>query len=462
MRSCPLFCWLPAALVAAYPWALSPPSLWAEREGVWYVPKLLLLLLLAVLLAPYGLRRLTPRLAAALLAAQLFWLALSSGLSYGSTQDWSFWLLGPLNRTDGPLYQSALFLFALGLLGLLEKEPCLERALPVFLLLSALYQGVLWLWQRSGLDPLAIPLGYLPQLPPGTIGNPGMAAGLALPLVPLALGLWVRRGEGYWLLAALGLATALGGLANRTALIALVAGLSLLAALHRERRLWAASLAALALAFLSSASWPTTLAVKKDLADSRTLETRLEMWRISLSLLAQDPKTLLVGLGPLGLQRAMVEERVPLQELLRLYQLEYDWPPPERFISATPLWEADDPPTSRTYLLRYNVEGLPKYQKSEGQKEFLALQRLSNWDKAHNAYLDKALAYGLPYGVLWTLFLLYPTLSLLRSRSPMATGMAAGLLSLALYYLAWFPTPGTEPWHFVLAALAWRKVHKPE
>ncbi len=449
---------MPAALIAAYPWAISPPSLWAEREGVWYVPKLLLLLVLAVFLMPYGLRGPNPRFAAALLTAQLFWMALSSGLSYGSTPDWSLWLLGPLNRMDGPLYQAALLLFTMGLLKLLESEPCLEKALPVFLLLSALYQGVLWLWQRSGLDPLAVPLGYLPQLPPGSIGNPGMAAGLALPLIPLALGLWTQQGKYYWLLTALGLATALGVLANRTAFIALVSGLVLLIALHRERRLWIASLTALTLAFLSSAYWPTTLTVEKDLTSPHTLETRVEMWKISLPLLGQNPQTLLLGLGPLGLQRAMVEEWVPLQKLLRLYQLEYNWPPPEKFLSATPLWEADDPATSRTYLLRYNVEELPKYQKSEGQKEFLALQRLSNWDKAHNAYLDKALAYGLPYAIFWALFLFYPTLPLLKHRLPVETSMAVGLLALSIYYLAWFPVPGTEPWHFVLATLAWRKI----
>jgi hypothetical protein len=282
-----------------------------------------------------------------------------------------------------------------------------------------------------------------------------MAAGLALPLIPLALALWLGRRERVWLLAALGLATALGGLANRSSLIALALALGVWVFMSRDRRLTLASLGALALSYASSAYWPSTLPVQKQLASGRTLETRLEMWRIGLSLL-QEPKTFLFGMGPLGLQEAVVSGKVEIKNLLQLFHLEYGWPSPERLVSATPLWEPDDPPTSRAYLLKYDVTGLPGYSK----EEFLALQRLSNLDKAHNAYMDKALAFGTPFALLWMLFLLGPIPFLLRRKDPINAGLATGLLSLGVYYLTWFATPQTEPWHFALAVLAWQSAIK--
>ncbi len=443
--------------LALFPWVILPPPLtvWPDREGVWLAPKVFFLALLALLLSPKPPERKRPgHPERSLLLGMLAWLCVAS-LTTLPKEDWSAWLLGPVNRMDGPLYQLFLLAFALRLSNALAADPQLARSLTPYLLLSALFQGVLWLWQRGGLDPLAGLLGYTPGLPPGTLGNPGMAAGLALPLIPLALALWLERRERVWLLAALGLATALGGLANRSSLIALALALGVWVFISRDRRLTLASLAALALSYASSAYWPSTLPVQKQLASGRTLETRLEMWRIGLSLL-QEPKTFLFGMGPLGLQEAVVSGKVEIKNLLQLFHLEYGWPPPERLVSATPLWEPDDPPMSRAYLLKYDVTGLPGYSK----EEFLALQRLSNLDKAHNAYMDKALAFGIPFALLWTLFLLGPIPFLLRRKDPINAGLATGLLSLGVYYLTWFATPQTEPWHFALAVLAWQSAIK--
>ncbi len=294
--------------LALFPWVILPPpfTFWPDREGVWIAPKVFYLAFLALLFIPRppaGERTCPP--GRGLLLGILAWLGVASLAAlppFLSQQDWSTWLLGPLNRMDGPLYQLFLLAFALGLSHALAKDPRLAGGLIPAMLLFALFQGILWLWQRGGLDPLAGVVGYTPGLPPGTVGNPGMAAGLALPLVPLALALWLGRREGVWLLAALGLATALGGLANRSALIALALALGVWVILSRDRRLALASLGALGLAYASSAYWPSTLPVQKEIASGRTLETRLEMWRLGLSLL-QEPKTFLFGLGPLGSRR---------------------------------------------------------------------------------------------------------------------------------------------------------------
>ena len=447
-----------AGLLALYPWVVLPITIspLPEREGIWLVAKILLLAVLGALLVPFWNIVPQPRLMRLLLWGEVLFLGLSLFTHFPNSETVSYWLLGATNRMDGAFYHFALLLFTFGFanLGRNENKELLARVLVV----SGLYQGVLWLWQRSRLDPLAGLLGYTPGLPPGTLGNPGMAAGLALPLVPLALALWLKHKEPAWLLAALGLATALGGLANRSSLIALTLALGAWVLLLRERRLALASLGILALAYTSSAYWPSILPgqpVQKELASSRTLETRLEMWRIGLSLL-QEPKSFLFGLGPLGLQEAVVSGKVEVRELLQLFHLEYGWPPPERLVSATPLWTPEDPPTSRAYLLRYNVAGLTEYSK----EEFLALQRLSNLDKAHNAYLDKALAFGVPFALLWTAFLLGPIPLLLRRKDPKSMGLAIGLLSLGVYYLTWFATPQTEPWHFALAVLAWQNATK--
>lgn len=442
-------------LLALYPWVVLPITLspLPEREGVWLVAKIVLLAVIDALLVPFWKTVPQPSPMRLLLWGGVLFLGLSLFTHFPNSETVSYWLLGATNRMDGALYHFALLLFAFGFANFGRNAN--KEFLAKVLVISGLYQGALWLWQRSGLDPLAGLLGYTPGLPPGTLGNPGMAAGLALPLIPLAFALWLGRRERVWLLAALGLATALGGLANRSSLIALALALGVWVFMSRDRRLTLASLGALALSYASSAYWPSTLPVQKQLASGRTLETRLEMWRIGLSLL-KEPKTFLFGMGPLGLQEAVVSGKVEIKNLLQLFHLEYGWPSPERLVSATPLWEPDDPPTSRAYLLKYDVTGLPGYSK----EEFLALQRLSNLDKAHNAYMDKALAFGTPFALLWTLFLLGPIPFLLPRKEPINAGLATGLLSLGVYYLTWFATPQTEPWHFALAVLAWQSAIK--
>lgn len=447
--------------LALFPWVILPPpfAFWPDREGVWIAPKVFYLALLALLFLPRPLAKEGPRpLWHGLWLLMLAWLGVASLVAlpgFLSQQDWGTWLLGPLNRMDGPLYQLFLLAFTFGLFRALTGDPRLADSLIPAILLSVLFQGILWLWQRGGLDPLAGVVGYIPGLPPGTVGNPGMAAGLALPLIPLALDRWLGRREPAWLLATLGLATALGGLANRSAFIALALALSAWVFVSRDRRLALASFGVLGLAYASGAYWPSTLPVHKEMASGRTLETRLEMWRLGLTLL-REPKTFFFGLGPLGFQEAVVDGKVEVKQLLELFHLEYGWPPPERLVSATPLWRPDDPPTSRTYLLKYEVKGLPGYSK----EEFLALQRLSNLDKVHNAYLDKALAFGVPFALLWALFLFGPVPALLRRQNQGSRGLAMGLLGLGIYYLAWFTTPQTEPWHFALAILAWQTIAK--
>ncbi|APD08704.1 MULTISPECIES: hypothetical protein [Thermus] len=446
-------------LIALYPWVILPPQAGLPgKEGLWITPKLLLLIGLVSLTTPLWLSLSSHKIPKTLVLFQIIWILAACLLALPHYDEATDIWLGPENRTDGLIYQVSVLLLALALFRL--ETHLLQNILLPLLILSGTYQAILWLWQRSGLDPINSIIPYAMEGPPGTIGNPGMAAGLALPLIPLALVLWMKDKRHSWLAAAFILALGLGSLSNRSSLLALAVGLGFLVLIAKDRRLTLISATLLATSFASHAYWPRIAAPAKDLTNTNTLATRIQLWNLGLSVLFKDPKTFVFGLGPRGLQQATATELIPLSKQLTLFHLEYGWPPQDRLKTAKPLWAPADPVTSRTYLLEYDTRGLPAYEKKYGET-LVALQKLANVDRAHNAWLDKALAFGVPLAMVWLLFFLTPIPKLLLGApDPLKMGLAVSLATLFVYYLTWFAVPQTEPWHYTLAVLAWKIAEK--
>lgn len=429
-------------LLALYPWVVLRlfPG-WPGGEGGWILPKLLLLLFLGLLTFPAWFPHARRLKVFALLLALLTLSLVSSLLALGKDES-TYIVLGPEGRMDGLLYGVGLFLFGGLALWLLREEEG-RRMGQTLLLLSGALQGGLLLLQRNGVDPMVLLLkpdtGVFPTLT-GTAGQSGMAAGLLLPLVPLAIGAVMegRRAQGLLSLALLSMG--LGATVNRTGLVALGAGLCLWVLLRREGRLLLLALFSLALVFGVSQFWPNRSPERKVYAESYTLKTRLLIWELALKAL-KDPRTALIGGGPDGFRYALMT-RIPLEDQLPFYLKEYHWPPKEALVSVEPLFRPEDPLRYRAYLLRFK----------EGTRPERAILRIL-LDKAHNAFLDKALAYGLPYAFLWLLLFFGPLPRLLQERSP----LAFSLLALFIYYLTWFPVPQTEPWHLFLALWGWQE-----
>ena len=83
-----------------------------------------------------------------------------------------------------------------------------------------------------------------------------------------------------------------------------------------------------------------------------------------------------------------------------------------------------------------------------------------NWDKAHDYYLDLALATGIPTLVLYVAFVISVMWGLLRARLLLEWAIGLGLVVFVIWGLAWFPTVSLDPlvWGLVGAGIGlhWR------
>lgn len=432
--SAKLFFWF---LVGFYPWftlRLFPG--WVGGEGGWVLPKLLLLVFLGAIALPLVWRLKNEPLRLPLLAALV--LVLLACLTALPHDEATYIVLGPEGRMDGLLYQVGLILFGIAFLWALSTPADWEVAEKAFLLSGSL-QGILVTLQGLGLDPVAWllrpPGGQFP-FPTGTLGQPGFVAGLLLPLIPLAL-VRARGGQVWGWLALFALALGLGTTINRTAFLALLLGLPLWALLKRDVRLLLLGAFVIGIVFAWGTFGPKAQKYTRSYGETNTLQTRLLIWGLALETL-KDPKTLLIGGGPDGFRYALIT-RIPIEKQLPFYKAEYRWE--GQITKVEPLFNEKDPLRARTYLIHETTK--------TGQALHLLRHPL---DKAHNAYLDKVLAYGLPMALVWFFLFIRPTLTLLLQ----GNALGVGLLLILIYYLTWFPAPPFEPWHLALALAGWK------
>jgi hypothetical protein len=310
-----------------------------------------------------------------------------------------------------------------------EEAVTFLRLLP----LAGAVEGVITLAQALGWDPLHL-VGIYPEasFPVGTIGHPGMVASFLLPALLVFLGTWRYRGKERALLLLL-LALPLGLLLNRTSLIALTVGALFFWYRTRSRvAFWAILLV-----------WITTLGYQliphpkqeqagssKELASSITWQTRIHLWRIAVDLALRAPHELLLGYGDWGGARAANRHGLPLAPFYRFLSLEKGFPPPEDL---------------RDVFVRKADTGFQEYvflYEGEKGKRVVGVEAV---DRFHNAYLDMAFAFGVPFALIWTFLFLGPILLLKGGRTEeLEEGARAGLIGLSIYFLTWFPVPSVE------------------
>jgi hypothetical protein len=346
-------------------------------------------------------------------------------------------LLGSPYRSSGHGVHLLFFLAATAFWNFVRAKK--ERAIAFFHLLpfAGAAEGAIVIVQALGWEPLHL-LGISPRppsFPVGTVGHPGMVAPLLFLALAALLGTWKGRGaEKFFLLPLLSLS--LGLTLNRASLIAFTFAVSLFWFRTRTRvallallLVWVGALGYQSIPVLGHQPLPRP---NKELASSVTWQTRVQLWEMATQLALCAPWELLWGYGDWGGARAADRCGIPFAPFLRFLSLERGLPPPEDLREAIP---HETNFGFRGHVLLYKGER-GEVREVTGPEEI---------DRFHNAFLDVAFVFGVPFALVWTALLFGPILLLKGERAgEVREGARAGLLALFLYSLTWFPVVATE------------------
>ena len=376
--------------------------------------------------------------------------------SLNSGDELTYTLLGARGRFDGLIYQVLLSMLIVAAFTALQQHKFLLERLPAMLVIGAALQSVIVIGQYLGFDPLTISRRWqTTSLNLGLLAHPGMVAGLLLPCIVIAV---IQAGEQprqrlLWSLAAFVIVIGFSTLSNRTALLACL--VALLGVLLLRRTWFHAALIAVTLltSVYARAALPHKTALRT-LEDGRTLETRLLMWPLTLKMDATIPGAPLIGGGSDALRLAQLRYP-PLEELTALTRLELGWTEKTVVKSVEVIPGAEtterDQMLRFTFLSRENGSSIGSNGRDYEDYEF-------TWDKAHNFFLDRLIAYGLPDALLWLAFYLFPVYWAWRFGDARARLWTCVTLSIFGYYLTWFPVMQVEPLHVIMVLLGWAAV----
>jgi hypothetical protein len=376
--------------------------------------------------------------------------------SINSGDELTYTLLGARGRFDGLIYQVLLSMFVIAAFTALQQQKSLLEQLPAMLVIGAVLQSVIVIGQYMSFDPLTVSRRWeTSSLSLGLLAHPGMVAGLLLPCIVIAV---IQAGEQLrqrpqWLFAVFTVSVGFSTLSNRSALLACLIALLLVLLLKRT---WfhLALIAATLLACVYARSilpHPNALRV---LQDTRTLETRLMMWSLTLKMDATIPGAPLIGGGSDALRLAQLRHP-PLEELTALTRLELGWTKKTRVKGVEVIPGAGE--TERDQMLRFTFLSRENGSKiGDNGRDFEDYE--FTWDKAHNFFLDRLIAYGLPDALLWLAFYLFPVYLVWRRGDTQAKLHICVILSVFGYYLTWFPVMQVEPLHIIMVLMLWATI----
>lgn len=426
-----------------------------SSEFLWLWPRVLLLIVVGILglLQARGWQSYANRFSYLLLTYLGFVIL---GCFNARDDEYTSTLLGPENRMDGLLYQIALVLVALLTYRVLKEHPTAQRYLVLGLIIVGIIEAGVLVLQRLGHDPIGPLLRGSPyEIPVGTIGHPGMVAGLLLAIVvggigvlPYLQGAFTRV---FVLIGLIIIAAGLGITTNKASFYALLVVLVIWNLIIRKRWLLSLSMVILLAITLTPKLIPNNIGFQRSFTDPTTGRTRFIIWELALQALAKLPLSPWVGSGPDAFRLALLRH-IPPEDLMREYRLEFGWPPDARIKELHILYNPGDPIRSKAFLVFFENYKTTNNKSAQIYKVYL--------DKAHNMMLDRMLSYGI-FAVLITLFLyLWPVVQLFPSKEPFAQGILASVLAVFLYYQFWFPVIQVEPIHMAFVTIAWALLDK--
>jgi len=420
-----------------------PPAI--DPELVWIFPKVVLLLIFSVIGLLWLRREFRFDAYAKLVIAYLATFLLSAVVS---GDEFQYLLLGSQGRMDGVFYAVGLAVFALVGYFLTLKHGRLFSALYVALGFGSVAEVLLLTLQRLGLDPLGpITRGEsYKDIVTGTIGNPGMLAGMLLPVAILSVGLLTAertsRHLKYWsFVTAVISAAGIGLTGNKSSFYGLIIFLFIYVLLQRYRRTFLIAATVIVVMFLSPSLIPNHTTYNHPLTPTASIATRPALWKLTLNAILHTKGQPLIGAGPDGLRLTVLKNDL-IEEMLEVYRISERWPQERQITSIRPVYSPQDPLRSHAYAVTFSDDQLGK------------LYRV-NVDKAHNMFLDRAVRSGVVSAFIWLALYLLPAFRLVRSRNPVDNAIALALGAVFVYYLFWFPVPQVEPLHVALLSCAW-------
>ncbi|MGL4608519.1 MAG: O-antigen ligase family protein [Trueperaceae bacterium] len=369
-----------------------------------------------------------------------------------SQDEFAFSFLGPSRRMDGLLYHIALTMWGVFTYHVAQKYPKqVIFSLFAGMLISGAIQGIIAIFQRLGLDIFSYLVRYQPYgIPVGTIGQPGMLAGLLLASLLSGLVLFTLAQSGsknkLWIVIALVLTSAgLGVSTNRAALIALVVGMVGLNLARRSWKFLGLSILITLSIFSAKDLLPTTPGKTRDYVDASTFNTRKVIWQIAFEVAPHIRGFPFIGGGPDAFKLAQLRNP-PLEKIEQAYRMEMAWSKDLEFEKVETVLEPGAP--IRTKEIYFFVKPKPGEDSQINAYSFLI-------DKAHSFPIDRLLSYGIFSVLIWLVLYLYPVWWGWLSTDLLKSGFAWTLLAIFTYYLVWFPVIQVEPLHVSLLAAAW-------
>ncbi len=424
----------------------SPTTPVASPEMVWIFPRVLLLLLFSV----PGLLWLRKRFSLDRFSLLVTLYALTFLLSAAFSRDeLQYILLGASGRMDGLLYAIGLVTFMLVGYFLGKENPNLLLAFYLAISLGGVLEVVVLAAQRLGLDwlgPITRGTPYTDILT-GTIGNPGMLAGMLLPISLLSLGAAQSpklspRLRTWATVVAVLTAAGIALTGNKSSFYGMILLLVAYVILQRSvRSLLLAGTVFIALVFAPQLV-PNRTTYEHPLIPTASIAARPALWGLTLKAIAATPGQPLIGAGPDGLRMAILRNERLIPDMLDVYRISERWPENRKITVIEPVYSPTDPVRSRAFAVRFSDNAMGN------------LYRV-NVDKAHDLFLDRAVRSGVVSALIWALLYLVPIFQLIRSREPLTNAVALALAGLTFYYLFWFPVPQVEPLHVALLSLAW-------
>jgi hypothetical protein len=437
-------------------------------EQFFFLPKLIVLCVFGLLALLESRKQSWRSVWVSLLIAHLA-LVIFSALNAHDTI--TYVLLGGQQRMDGVIYQVALVLAGVFAYQTFARDRNgISRMLIAFVGAGAV-QAVLVVVQQLGLDPVATFVRWKAfGAPGGSIGHPGMVAGLLLPGIIVALWSYLnartQQSKIWWAVAAVLLTVGLSVVSNRTALLGLGVGLLFVILQRRSLEVVGVSALLLIVVLFARNAIPSPTAPTRDLVSTQTLETRRMIWPLALQTARATPGQPFIGGGPDAF-RLWVLRSKPLEGFVPLLGLELGWPSNARVAHAEVVQFPDTP--VRDSVLRVKFA-------QYGNQRNITNDYPITLDRAHDLTLDRLVAYGGLSTLVWLVLYFFPLLrpmwnalapgrtkaaenrNLGLTNNPLpvlSRGLIGAVLVLCVYYLAWFPVMQVEPLHLILLAAAW-------
>ena len=358
-------------------------------------------------------------------------------------------ILGNDDRFEGIFYQFLVILFAVFAYYSLIIIKYSKKFL-LFLSLSGVFHTLVIINQYT-LVPFNIlgrEISFTFDGVPGLTGRAGYIAGFLICVIAVSIYLSLEKSRFYSILGYIFLLMNCVGLSllqNRSSTIAMTIGLVVWIFLRKVNLQFLLTLAvAIILINFSDRIFVTNQSFVRNTADTTTLSTRFEIWKIAFKLMPDNWGFPFFG-GGTGAFKLAISDKLPILDLMNFYQKEYNLQPNVNIKKTIIISDEKISKRQKTFVVFYKDKSQQVYS--------LTL------DRAHNFFLDKIFSIGLIGAVFWMIFYIYPIYAFFRlersKRSFFLQALVVTLIAVQIYYIFWFSVLQVEPIHIIVALMAW-------